>query len=226
MDEHSVRELLAHYPTLSSDKEKSLLREIFRFNDRHLIEDSVMTQLENIPPDQSGEWIQILSSVGVEQSQNQQIMLDHLHKLDNPVDLQSAISSLVAHSPDGLPGKEVIAQIESFMHHPDERVRIASIHEIGKWAGPDEAYYVEQALVDTSASIREAAILSLSASGIQSDLIKESLMATMNDHTSDWNLRQSAFRALSEFPLHGPERDEHMRFQDYSKNPPEYGGEG
>lgn len=225
-DAQVISELLSRYPKLSSGTEKSLLRELLRSTDRQLIEDTAIAQLAQGNSNQTGDWIELVASVGISDSDNQQMMLDQLKTMHRPQDMQNAIRSLLPHSPNGLSANEVVDQLKQYTNHPDERIRISSIQEIGEWVGPDETYYIEQALADPSVSIQEAAILSLSASGIRSDLIKNSLLETMKNENTDWNLRMSAFRALNDLPLYGLELDAFNQFQNLSSNPPVIGGEG
>lgn len=218
--------LLVEYPLLASDREKTLLRDVLQFVDRGKLESYAVKRIRDSHPSQITDWLRLSQSVGVTTSKNQQEVLDQLPFLDSVGDLRVAIRVLVPDSQVGMDRQQLLDQLAPYTNHADERIRVAVTQKIGEWVGSDESYYVEEALADASVSVQESAILSLSASGIQSDPIKLSLMSTVNNDSVDWNLRITAHNALASYDLYGTELDNFVRFRQLRQIPPKDSNEG
>ncbi|MBX2879670.1 MAG: hypothetical protein KTR32_07055 [Granulosicoccus sp.] len=218
--------LLEQYPDTSTDIEKSLLKDIFQFSDHDTLENNIVNKVAHERPEHTALWLDLIQSIGVVYADNQKVLLEKLSSLDEPGQIRNAVSALVPDNVLSVSNQLVIERLEPLYDHPDETVRLSVVRKMGEWAGPEHGYLVEQILNNPSVSVQDAGLQSLFTSGLQSERIKSSLLTIMQNVRTDWNLRRSAFFALSEYSLHGAERNAFLQFKHTMNSPPPVLGEG
>lgn len=221
-----VEALLEKYPYTSTHMEKSLLKDIFQFTNHDTLEKTIVDKVAEEKHEHTALWLDLIQSIGVVNANNQKILLERLSSLDQPLQIRHAVSALVPDNALSVSNQLVIETLEPLYDHPDETVRLSVVRKMGEWAGPDHGYLVEQILNDPSVSVQDAGLQSLFTSGLRSERIKSSLLAIMQNVRTDWNLRRSAFFALSEYSLLGFERDAFLQFKHTMNSPPPVLGEG
>lgn len=225
-DPSAIKILLSTYIKTNSDFEKSLLRDLFLHSEDPSIEDITARNLVDLNNSDENDWFGLAKTIGFTRADNQELLLNHLRYVDDSDQLVTIVTSLQPVAQLSLPSTDIVNKLEPYINHPDEIVQSEVIRKLGQWTDLNQVYYVEEALSNDSATVRESAIQSLVASGHKSDTIKMLLFETLTNPAEDWNLRVQAHNALTDYLLFDNERAAFMAFSKQRANPPIRLGEG
>lgn len=138
-----------------------------------------------------------------------QIARHTLETEQDPAILSPAIAVLEPAVVEPSESAAVLKQLQDLVKHTEPVVRAQSIGALAAWDKTGEsAGALQQALADSSALVRRAAVSAIAANRIRSDSLKSALLSIANDVNESPDIRLNAASTLERFVL---SRDESTR---------------
>lgn len=150
--------------------------------------------------------LDLLKAFPLDVAEVRELLQRQLQDERDPAMLKQLVDMLaptVIASEDAAP---VLNRLDALRRHPDPSVRASSVLQSVQWnkAGDNEDI-LHRAILDTDASVRQAAIAGINASGARSDRLKDALLALAADPRSDGETRNAAVFALQNFAMNRAE---------------------
>jgi hypothetical protein len=207
-----IDDLLKVYLDLPSGGEKQLLRSLLAATESSDIEQRAIETIITADGGSKSDWLVLLRDLGINSSDSRNKLFEIMPNLTESEDLSAAILSIAPQVVSAAERETILSELYQYTGYADEQIRSAAIESLSKWADSNQAYIIEQALFDTSDTVRQTAVFAAYASTIKSEQIRSSLLAIMNDNIEDWHLRMDAHDALKGYPLQGVDYDDFYQF--------------
>lgn len=204
-DPDLLNDFASAYLQLPESSSKEVLRSLLAGTQNPALEQLAVQQIISGMDTGSGDWMRLISDMGVGTAVVRKQLLDYLPSLTNTDSLALAIHAINADVVSESERQYVLGALESSTYHESASVRGAAIEKIAAWGSTDQIHHVERGITDSDLSVRGAAISATQNSNIKSDRLKSKLLEILNNNHEDWHLRVHAFHALREFSLSGEE---------------------
>ena len=96
----------------------------------------------------------------------------------------------------------IVSQLQNLSKNIDPEIRLQSILQLAQWDKADSSQdYWSQALADSSAQVRQAAVIGIAQTDTKSDKVKTALIEMANNLKEHPDTRGSALQALERFSM-------------------------
>ncbi len=198
-----------------SESQHDVLRTLLANSSDRVVGEYALSQLEQKGVRSSLQWLDLARDASAVSPDVQAALLEMLPNIQQPLDLALGITAIGDNVSSGShESLNLVASLAGFAVHEDEHVRAVAASTVGALAKNHSAYrYVlENAMVDSSAMVRKAALASIVSEKIQSDAIRRLLFEVLRSNGDDKDQKGFAYEALRRYALSDGEKAELDRF--------------
>lgn len=205
-----IRSLLDVYPDIESNQERELLSRLLALTQAVEVEQYAIEQLSYASTrEERLNWAKLLRDTGVSSESVRELLMSMMPSMSDPTQLSIAIQAIAPRDMAPDQRTNITQNISSYIQHPDDGVRSAAILAAAQWGDEQNVAFIEQAIMDPSSNIRDAAI----AADVRSEFIKNQLLSIMQDNSAPLLLRSRSYLALTNYGLRGFEQEAFEAFQ-------------
>jgi len=196
--------LLDLYANLDKGLKKNSLRNMLAASELSVVEDRAITELINSDPSSQKQWLDMLSSTGINNAENREAMLGLISSIEDPDSIATALYSISPAVVDEYERSGIVNQLAYYLLSENPIIKSTAVEVISRWSNKGDSRFIEEAILDESIDVRYAAVNSAYIAGIRSDQIKHEMLNILDSDIEPYALKIKAFNALSTYPL-----DEH-----------------